>query len=60
MHVSLASFKYRIRKLFAERLNPAVCYHKLDHTLSIVDKVNEVDEYYYLDKQSLENLFFDG
>tara|TARA_R110002012_G_scaffold124377_3_gene275475 strand:+ start:12143 stop:12754 length:612 start_codon:yes stop_codon:yes gene_type:complete len=58
--ISLTSFEHRIRKLFAERLNPAVCYHNLDHTLSIVDKVNEIGEYHQLDKEQLENLFFAG
>lgn len=56
----LENFEHDIRKLFAEQLISDVCYHNLDHTLSIVSKVKEIGEYYQLNKSELENLFFAG
>lgn len=60
MDIHLKNFELAIRKMFAERLIPEVCYHNLDHTLSIVSTVNEIGVYYHLDKEGLENLFFAG
>ncbi|RAI89456.1 HD domain-containing protein [Algoriphagus yeomjeoni] len=60
MDIHLKTFEQDIRRLFAERLIPEVCYHNLDHTLSIVSKVKEIGEFYNLDKSELEDLFFSG
>ncbi|MEB2785195.1 HD domain-containing protein [Algoriphagus persicinus] len=56
----LESFECSIRKMFAERLNPDVCYHNLDHTLSIVAKVEEIGTYFQMDQTDLEDLFLSG
>ncbi len=58
--IHLDNFESSIRKMFVERINPDVCYHNIDHTLSIVDKVREIGEYNQLDQDQLENLFFAG
>lgn len=60
MDLQLKNFECTIRKLFAERLNPMVCYHNLDHTLSIVAKVNEIGLYYQMGEIELEDLFLAG
>ncbi|MEB2775157.1 HD domain-containing protein [Algoriphagus sp. D3-2-R+10] len=60
MDKDLDNFEYNIRKMFAERLNPNVCYHNLEHTLSIVAKAKEIGEYYQMDKDELEDLFLSG
>ncbi|WP_339752346.1 HD domain-containing protein [Algoriphagus aquimarinus] len=60
MDLQLKNFECSIRKMFAERLNPKVCYHNLDHTLSIVAKVNEIGLYYEMSKIQLEDLFLAG
>ncbi|SFT38681.1 HD domain-containing protein [Algoriphagus locisalis] len=60
MDKQLENFEFAIRKMFAEQLIPEVCYHNLDHTLSIVSKVKEIGESYQLDKIELENLFISG
>lgn len=57
MDILLDTFELAIRKLFAERLNPDVCYHNIDHTLSIVAKVREIGEYYNLAQEKLDDLF---
>lgn len=56
----LEKFEQDIRRLFSEQLIPEVCYHNLDHTLSIVSKVKEIGAYYKLDKSELDDLFFSG
>ncbi|MEP0711865.1 HD domain-containing protein [Algoriphagus sp.] len=60
MEQQLENFEVVIRKMFAERLNPNVCYHNLAHTLSIVEKVREIGLYYQLDRAEMEDLFFAG
>ena len=56
----LKNFESSIRRMFAEQLNPKVCYHKLDHTLTIVSKSHEIGEYFRMDDQQLDDLFFAG
>jgi len=58
--IHLENFEFTIRKMFAERLNTDVCYHNIDHTLSIVAKVKEIGDYYQLDQDQLEDLFYAG
>ncbi|WP_339868185.1 HD domain-containing protein [uncultured Algoriphagus sp.] len=60
MDILLDTFELAIRKLFAERLNPDVCYHNIDHTLSIVAKVKEIGLYYNLEQEQLDELFIAG
>ncbi|PZX57728.1 hypothetical protein LV84_01857 [Algoriphagus ratkowskyi] len=60
MDRNLDNFEIIIRKMFEEQLNPDVCYHNLEHTLSIVDRVREIGLYYKLEKSELEEVFFSG
>ncbi len=60
MDIQLANFEITLRKMFAERLNPDVCYHNIHHTLSIVEKVCEIGTYYKLKQTQLDDLFFAG
>lgn len=55
--ILIEKFEGTIRKMFIERLNPNVCYHKLVHTLSIVEKSIEIGEFYGLE-QSLARLSY--
>ncbi|WP_373399480.1 hypothetical protein V8V91_07165 [Algoriphagus halophilus] len=56
----MKKFESWMREMFANRQMPEVCYHNLDHTLLIVEKVNEIGKYYKLSDQDLEDLFFAG
>jgi hypothetical protein len=58
--ILLDTFEFTIKKMFSERLNPNVCYHNIDHTLSIVAKVSEIGEFHQLGQDQLEDLFFAG
>lgn len=46
--------------MFENRHKSENCYHNIDHTLQIVEKVQEIGEYYKLEKEDQENLFFAG
>ncbi|WP_234982148.1 Pycsar system effector family protein [Algoriphagus halophilus] len=56
----MKKFESWMREMFANRQMPEVCYHNLDHTLLIVEKVNEIGKYYQLSDQDLEDLFYAG
>ena len=60
MDNQLKKFESWMREMFANRQMPEVCYHNLDHTLLIVEKVNEIGKYYKLPEQDLEDLFYAG
>lgn len=46
--------------MFENRQKSEICYHNLDHTLQIVEKVNEIGDYYKLGKEEKDDLFFAG
>nr|WP_245405114.1 Pycsar system effector family protein [Algoriphagus sp. AGSA1] len=46
--------------MFENRQKSEFCYHNIEHTLQIVDKVREIGEYYGLEKEEKEDLFFAG
>jgi hypothetical protein len=56
----LKKFELWMREMFSSKQKEEVCYHNLDHTLLIVDKVKEIGEYHKLPKKDLEDLFFAG
>ena len=60
MDIHLDNFEIIIRKMFEELLNPDVCYHNIDHTLSIVEKVREIGIFYKMTQTELDDLFFAG
>ncbi|WP_439487460.1 Pycsar system effector family protein [Algoriphagus sp.] len=44
--------------MFEYRQKSEFCYHNIDHTLQIVEKSQEIGEYYKLGKEDLEDLYF--
>lgn len=60
MDKQLVKFESWIRKMFENRQKSEICYHNLDHTLQIVEKVNEIGDYYKLGKEEQDDLFFAG
>ncbi|WP_310097836.1 Pycsar system effector family protein [Algoriphagus sp. 4150] len=56
----MGKFESWIRKMFENRQKSEICYHNIDHTLQIVEKVREIGEYYKLEKEEQEDLFFAG
>lgn len=48
MEIQLENFETWIRKLFATELKPEICYHNLDHTVSIVKRVGVLADHYQL------------
>ncbi|MCE7055196.1 DUF5706 domain-containing protein [Algoriphagus sp. AGSA1] len=60
MDKQLEKFESWIRKMFENRQKSEFCYHNIEHTLQIVDKVREIGEYYGLEKEEKEDLFFAG
>jgi len=57
MEIQLENFETWIRKLFATELKPEVCYHNLDHTVSIVKRVGELAHFYQLPESDHSDLF---
>lgn len=60
MDKQLVKFESWIRKMFENRQKSEICYHNLAHTLQIVEKVNEIGDYYKLGKEEQDDLFFAG
>ncbi len=60
MEIQLENFEIWIRKLFATELKPEVCYHNLDHTVSIVKRVGELAHFYNLPERDHADLFLAG
>lgn len=60
MEIQLENFETWIRKLFATELKPEVCYHNLDHTVSIVRRVGELAHFYQLPERDHSDLFLAG
>ena len=60
MKIELDKFESWIREMFSIQLHPQVCFHDLNHTLFIVEKVNELGRYYQLPREEMEDLFFAG
>lgn len=60
MEIQLENFEIWIRKLFATELKPEICYHNLDHTVSIVKRVGELADHYQLPKRDQIDLFLAG
>lgn len=58
MHSQLDRFESRIRQLFESRHKAELCYHDLNHTIQVVDKVREIGDFYQLDGTEREDLFF--
>lgn len=44
--------------MFANRQKKEVCYHNIDHTYFMVEKVREMGEYFKLSERDQEDLFF--
>lgn len=49
-----------IRGMFEKRQKSEICYHNLDHTLQIVNRIKEIGEYYKLVKEEQEDLIIAG
>ena len=60
MDKQLEKFESWIREMFENRQKSEVCFHNLDHTLQIVEKVKEIGDYYKLKEEEQEDLFFAG
>lgn len=60
MDKQLENFESWIRKMFDDCQKSEVCYHNLNHTLQIVEKVKEIGEYYKLEKEEQDDLFYAG
>ncbi len=58
MDKQLEKFESWIRSMFEYRQKSEFCYHNIDHTLQIVEKSQEIGEYYKLGKEDLEDLYF--
>ncbi|UZD24243.1 HD domain-containing protein [Algoriphagus halophytocola] len=56
----LLEIEYKTRELFDTALNPEVCYHNLDHTLSIVNQVGIIGGFYDLPQEQQEDLTIAG
>ena len=56
----LEEFEIWIRGMFENRQKSETCYHNIEHTLQIVNKVKEIGEYYELEKEEQEDLIFAG
>ncbi|WPR77237.1 Pycsar system effector family protein [Algoriphagus sp. NG3] len=54
----MEKFESWIRSMFEYRQKSEFCYHNIDHTLQIVEKSQEIGEYYKLGKEDLEDLYF--
>ncbi len=48
MEFQLENFEIWIRKLFSTELKPEICYHNLDHTISVVKRVKELADHYQI------------
>lgn len=44
--------------MFSNRQKKEVCYHNIDHTIFLVEKVREMGEFYQLSDQDQEDLFY--
>lgn len=60
MEIQLENFEIWIRKLFATEIKPQICYHNLDHTVSIVKRVGELAHFYQLPVSDQSDLFLAG
>lgn len=60
MDKQLEKFESWIRKMFENRQKSEVCYHNMDHSLQIVEKVAEIGAYYNLSKEDREDLYVAG
>lgn len=58
MEIQFENFEIWIRKLFSTELKPEVCYHNLDHTVSIAKRVGELAHFYQLPERDHSDLFF--
>lgn len=58
MDTQLEKFESRIREMFKSCQKSELCYHNLDHTTQIVNKAQEIGEYYAIGKDEQEDLFF--
>lgn len=58
MDIQSAKFESWIRDQFAKRQKKEICYHNLEHTTFMVEKVREMGEYYQLGEEDQEDLFF--
>tara|TARA_R110002020_G_scaffold273311_1_gene488432 strand:- start:215 stop:1402 length:1188 start_codon:yes stop_codon:yes gene_type:complete len=54
----LEKFESWIREMFEYRQKSEICYHNLDHTLHIVKWVRIIGDYYQLENEEQEDLFF--
>ena len=54
----LTEFENEVRKMFADRLSKDICYHDLNHTLFVVEKVKEIGDNENIDSKEMENLYF--
>ncbi|WP_339901466.1 Pycsar system effector family protein [uncultured Cyclobacterium sp.] len=60
MDKQLEKFESWIRKMFENRQKSEVCYHNMDHSLQIVEKVAEIGAYYNLSEGDREDLYVAG
>lgn len=58
MDIQSEKFESWVRELFADKQKKDVCYHTIEHTIFIVEKVREIGEFYKLSDQDHEDLFF--
>jgi predicted metal-dependent HD superfamily phosphohydrolase len=58
--VNILSEKFEawIRDMFASRQKKEICYHNIDHTAFMVQKVREMGEFYKLSDRDQEDLFY--
>ncbi|OOG78215.1 Pycsar system effector family protein [Algoriphagus sp. A40] len=58
MDIQSAKFESWIRDQFAKRQKKEICYHNLEHTSFMVEKVREMGEFYQLGVEDQEDLAF--
>ncbi|WP_343850430.1 Pycsar system effector family protein [Algoriphagus jejuensis] len=58
MNIQSEKFEVWIREMFARRQKKEVCYHTIDHTTLMVEKVREMGEFYQFSEEDQEDLFY--
>jgi len=57
MEIQLENFETWIQKLFSTELKPEICYHNLQHTISVVKRAGDLAVYYQLPEADQTDLF---
>lgn len=58
MNILSERFEAWIRDMFASQQKEEICYHTIDHTIFMVEKVREIGEFYKLPAEDLEDLTY--